>query len=707
MRKSLRSWLGHVLLFFILIVYWECLLQTHAFGAQGSMRGWFLLFALPQAAIPAALCAWGKERLSRLIAALLALLLCVFYCAHLIYFRIFGSMISLSMVGVGGAAIENFGWALRSTLSESVGWLALFALPVAALVVWIFIPKPEAGRIPPVLRLVSLGAAALLWLLAYALLPLGGTSDVSAYYAYTSSLVDTDSSAQKLGVLTTSELEAGSMFFGRSEESEMAQTEIEFVPAPLPTAQAETPLAAETPEPEAELSPDGTGAETAKAPLDRSRQIFEEIDFAALAEKTDDKTIRDLCNYFASVPGTRRNKYTGLLEGSNLILICAESFSNISISEEVTPTLYRMANEGIVLTNFYNSFKNTTTNGEFAFLTGLWPDVSRKADWGSTAGSFAQSADHYMPYGLGNIFADMGVKSYMFHNYTGDYYARNKTHANLGYICRFSDTMQLTERWPSSDLEMMQQTVDDYIHEDRFNVYYMTFSGHGPYNIDNNPLCARNFSSVPEVINGRKMNVLARCFFASSLELEWSVDYLLQRLEEEGKLDNTLIVIVGDHYPYYLSDTIARSILGELPDRAYGFFHSTCIMWSGAIKEPIVCNAPCCNVDILPTVLNLLGIDYDSRMLSGTDILSDSAHMAVLWNKTFITDTVKYCTVDGKYVPLGDGEKFDRTEMRAYIDSVKNEIVSRYAAALAVNRTDFYRFVWENSGLLPAADEAS
>ena len=92
------------------------------------------------------------------------------------------------------------------------------------------------------------------------------------------------------------------------------------------------------------------------------------------------------------------------------MFVCGESFSNISVSEQLTPTLWRMAHEGIVLTNYYNSFKNTTTNGEFAMLTGLWPDVSRKADVGQTNGSFSQSATHFMPFGLGNLLRHLLVK---------------------------------------------------------------------------------------------------------------------------------------------------------------------------------------------------------------------------------------------------------------------------------------------------------
>ena len=307
-----------------------------------------------------------------------------------------------------------------------------------------------------------------------------------------------------------------------------------------------------------------------------------------------------------------------------------------------------------------------------------------------------------MPYGLGNLFAAEGVKSYMFHNYYGDYYGRDKSHANLGYVCRFRDTMEFTELWPSSDLEMMQQTVDDFIGEERFNVYYMTFSGHGPYNIFNNPLCKRNLPHVPEVVDGRKLPILARCFYASDLELEWSMEYLLERLEEAGKLDSTLIVVMGDHYPYYLSTGVAQSLRGTLPEATFERYHSTCIVWFGGRGEPIVCDTPCCNVDILPTVLNLLGIDFDSRLLSGTDVLCDSPHMAVLYNKSFITEVLKYDALSGKSVQIDESVSFDKKGLRAYIDSVNSDVKARYAAALAVNKTDFYRFVWENSGLMDA-----
>ena len=330
-------------------------------------------------------------------------------------------------------------------------------------------------------------------------------------------------------------------------------------------------------------------------------------------------------------------------------------------------------------------------------MTGLWPDVSRKANKGVTTGSFGQSATNWMPYGLGHVFNELGVPSYAFHNYYGDYYGRATTHANLGSKCKFMGEMKFSNKWPSSDLEMMKQSVDDFIDEDRFNVYYMTFSGHGPYDKDKNSITKHNLSKIPKTRDGKELNYGARCYLANNLELERAIAYLIDRLDKAEKLDNTLIVLVGDHYPYYLTDKAAKSLnSGTLPETDFERYHSTCIMWFSGLEEPIICDTPCCNVDILPTVLNLMNIDYDSRLISGTDIFSDSLHAAMLYNKNFITDKVRYNAGDGKAEWLINTEGIDEADLQAYVDNVYSILKGRYAAALSINNLDFYRFVWNN-----------
>ena len=100
MSKELRTLFRSVLLFFCLIVYWELLLYLVAHESLRGIKGWFSLFALPQAMVPAAFCGWKNVRVHRAVTALLAFVIFAFYCAHLIYCRVFGSMISLSMMGV-------------------------------------------------------------------------------------------------------------------------------------------------------------------------------------------------------------------------------------------------------------------------------------------------------------------------------------------------------------------------------------------------------------------------------------------------------------------------------------------------------------------------------------------------------------------------------------------------------------------------------
>ena len=89
-----------------------------------------------------------------------------------------------------------------------------------------------------------------------------------------------------------------------------------------------------------------------------SYNVYEGLDFSKISEMSDDETIRNLCQYLEKVNPSLKNEYTGLFEGYNLIYICAESFSSLAIDERITPTLYKMANNGIVLNNYYNSFKN-------------------------------------------------------------------------------------------------------------------------------------------------------------------------------------------------------------------------------------------------------------------------------------------------------------------------------------------------------------
>jgi len=148
-----------------------------------------------------------------------------------------------------------------------------------------------------------------------------------------------------------------------------------------------------------------------------------DIDFDALNGLTEDERIRAINDYCASIPGTNQNAYTGMLSDYNLIVLCAESFSSGAIHPELTPTLYRLSREGFIFENYYNTYPNNTTDGEYTLCMGLYPDGSR----GKAASSFYASRGSYLPFCLGNVFSQqLGIQGYGYHNYLGSYYGRRR-----------------------------------------------------------------------------------------------------------------------------------------------------------------------------------------------------------------------------------------------------------------------------------------
>ncbi len=670
MKRQLIAVLKYVAAFSVALLYWEILLRTQIGFKDFSL--YFMLFIPAEALFLTTLTGWFKARFNRILMPIILLIPFAFYVSQLIYFRIFGSVFSISMMGLGADAVENFGWALLSTIKGSVGWIFLCLVPVILSVVLSFImPLKHYKRLHIVTHLSSLLSTVLAWVLAVLMLIPFGKGSTSAYSAYFSAYVDSDTASGRLGVLTNSIVELGYKIFGKKDQK---TEETLYVPE-LPDV-----LQSESNDKQANFN------------------VFKNLDFNTLKTKTEDQEKQELCDYFAGISATNKNQYTGMLKDYNLIYICAESFSQYAIDPIVTPTFYMLSNGGFVLNNYYNSYKNTTTNGEYSFMTGLWPDVSRDADAGSSAGSFPRSAENYLPFALGNMFENSGVKTFAYHNYKGNYYSRNKTHPNLGYsTTRFmggENGMKFSTWWPSSDLEMMQQSVNDYINNEQFHAYYMTFSGHGPYSEDN-PIAVKNLETVRELLGDRELHEQAEYYLAANYELEKAMAYLVQRLQEAGKLDNTMIVITGDHYPYYLQAQALNSIAGHKVDQTFEKYESTCIMWCGGINA-IEVDTYCCNVDILPTVLNLFGFQYDSRLLPGVDIFSDNAHIAMLYDKSFVTDMVKYDSKSGKAEWSEKAENLTEEQKQQYLDYCIATTKSRYTASLKTMDEDFYKFVFEN-----------
>lgn len=641
------------------LLYWEGLLHKAVFDSFGKEVVYAVGFSVSVAMLLTLLVSFLKK--GRFAVNLcLTLVLAVVYGSELVYNFIFGSMYSVAMVAQGGEAMTSFWRELLSTMGERIGWLLALFLPLAVL---LLMGKFRAEMTAPV-GFLSRGVLLALLLLVFGVtryaIRLGGTELFSNEYFYNSSEIATNQTAQRFGLLTTFRLE----LTRRRKEPEAAAY---YIP--------------EVTEAETEPGQQDAGAESEK-PKEYGANVLE-IDWDALNAGTENQKLLAINRYCAQLSGTKKNAYTGMLKDYNLIVICAESFDTGAIHPEVTPNLYRLSREGILFENYYNSFPNTTTDGEYALLQGLYPDASRN----KAVSSLYASRDSYLPFTLGNAFRDQrGIECWGYHNYRGSYYGRDESHPNMGYTMKFAgDGMTFTTTWPASDLEMMEQSVDDYISQEQFHAYYMTFSGHYKYDTSTNLMAKRNFDQVKDL----PYDNTTKAYLSCHIELDKALGYLMERLEEAGVADRTAIVIAGDHFPYGLNNQQYASLVGYELD-AFSKYKSSLIFWVGGLEEPIVVEEYCCNVDVLPTILNLWGLDYDSRLLAGTDVFSDGTHVAVLSDKSWLTDKVWFHTGSGKTEYLVDQSELPE----GYMDGINRLIATRFSISADILNNAYYNYVF-------------
>ena len=455
------------------------------------------------------------------------------------------------------------------------------------------------------------------------------------------------------------------------------EQELEFelaVPETMPTTQ---PVTAPTTEPAATTPEEETQATT--EPIVYGYNVLD-LDFEALAASTGNSNIASIHSYVAAQTPSQQNEYTGLFEGKNLIFITAEAFTTQVIDPELTPTLYRLANEGIRFTDFYQpAWGASTTAGEYSNVIGLVP-----TNGGSCMDETFQQ-DLFLT--IGSQLQALGYTSTAYHNHQYDFYDRHKTHTGLGYdqFIAMGTGMKITNEWPESDLEMMEFTVEQYIDQQPFNIYYMSVSGHSVYGKSAHAQARKNYDKVADMDASEPI----KCYYAAQLEFEYAMEYLVRQLEEAGIADDTVIVISTDHYPYGLekSSTYSNSknYLAELYDvKKVDFLtrdSNTLIIWSGCLEDKdIVVDTPVYSLDILPTISNLFGVSYDSRLLVGRDVFSD-AEPLVLWpNGSWKTALGSYNASNKTFTPA-DG-----------VTEVSDDYVS-YISSVVSNKTKFSKSV--------------
>lgn len=453
-----------------------------------------------------------------------------------------------------------------------------------------------------------------------------------------------------------------------------------------------------TPEPTPEPTPDPTPTPIPSDYLiTLSKTISDEesameIDFETLAE-TDGASYKQIDAYVASLTPSKKNGMTGLFAGKNLIFISAEAFTAEVIDENLTPTLYRLATKGIQFTDYYQPAGAGTTGGECQNIFGFFPVLG--------GSSVKRTADQNNYFTMGNQLNRLGYFGKAYHNGNVTTYDRDKTHNNLGYsegYVAYGNGMEkyLRPTWPESDCDMFVGTIPEYIDQEHFNIYYMSVSGHSNYGFNSNAMAKKHKDRVADVEGSTPI----KAYLAANLDFEDALTYLVARLEEKGIANDTVIVISADHYPYgldggssagYGNMKYLSELYGEKVENVFQRDHNRLILWCGCLEEydPIVVSDPVGSIDVLPTLSNLFGTEWDSRLLPGRDVFSDAMPIAILDRSNWKTD-LGICK-KGKFEPYDENAELPED----YVKTVKALVGKKYDYCKNVLNTDYYGHLYD------------
>ena len=390
-----------------------------------------------------------------------------------------------------------------------------------------------------------------------------------------------------------------------------------------------------------------------------------DIDFASLLINETDETVKSMHEYFSGVQPTEQNEYTGMFKDKNLIYITAEGFDTIAISEELTPTLYKMSTNGFVFRNYYQPlFTVSTSDGEYMFMNSLIP---KEGVWSMYRSSFVD-----MPFALGNMFKKLGYVANAWHDHSYAYYDRNLSHPNLGFnyvgCGNGLEKLMNCKIWPESDVEMIDATYLSFVNEEKFLTYYMTVSGHLNYTFTGNSMSYKNRALVSDL--SYSSNVKA--YIAANIEFDRAMEKLLSYLEEADKLDDTVIVISPDHYPYGLKESEINEVSTFNRDDKFDLYKTTLIIYNSTIEEPIYIDKYVSSIDVLPTVYNLFGVPYDSRLLMGRDVFAKGDGLVIFSDRSWITGKGKYDAISEAFTPFVQDVPDD------YVEKVNNDVYQKF-----------------------------
>ena len=362
------------------------------------------------------------------------------------------------------------------------------------------------------------------------------------------------------------------------------------------------------------------------------------------------------------------NEMSAIFEGKNLIMVLGEAFDTAAINEELTPTLYKLSEEGYYFTNYYAPiYLSATGDSEFISQTGMLPSV----DYGTTSYTFFNNS---YPYSMANLLNKKDYKANSFHAYIAEFYNRELFHDSLGFITFYDMDKLNIHFWYEYetginwlyDKDMFRSMMEHTNLNAPFYNFGISVSGHLPY-VSFRTELKENLKKIEESSCSGLLEE-SRCYLAAQMNFDQGIEELLKCLEEKGELDNTVLVIYGDHYPYGIKEQATLDEIVGYSD--YQKYHVPFIIYdcSGEYGGEKI-DTLGCTFDIYPTVCNLFGIDYSGAYTVGNDLFSDEERKVIFMDHSLLTDDFYYDSNTGSVTVLSDN--YQEEELNDWLKEVE------------------------------------
>lgn len=386
-----------------------------------------------------------------------------------------------------------------------------------------------------------------------------------------------------------------------------------------------------------------------------------------------------------SVNNNEVNKYTGIFKNKNLIFVQLEGIDDWLLTEKDMPTLYGMLNNSFVFQNHYSYYNGggSTFNSEFAVNTGFITPLS----YTQNAYSFNKNS---FPYSMANMFKNQDYVVNAFHMNSGEYYSRQTNYTNWGYdkyyglldINDYKDKSYTLDRELINDVTFQERMFPK---DSKFVDYIITYSNHLPFT-NTKGVCKLLYDMEMDlddtVDTGEESSSMfvqlteEECIRKQAHETDYMMELLLKKLTELNLIDDTVIVVFTDHYLYTVED---KTILDKYKNTSNNLINKTpFFIWQNNMKRTNIKEVTS-QLNILPTTLNLFGINYNPNYYIGSDALSQNYKGIV-----FFSD---YSWYDGNiYVENGviannkssSQEYFDEKNYYIHYLTKKNDLALKY-----------------------------